>query len=126
MAKKVLVVDDNQDAVNILVALLKKAGYSVAVAKDGLEAIRMIRDEDPALVLLDIMMPKMDGFEVCQAAKSSTRTKDIPIVMITGKTDNDSRYRALKLGATDYLTKPIHPIEAIRKVKGYLKEVSSN
>lgn len=126
MGKKVLVVDDNQDAVNILVAVLKKAGYAVNVARDGLEAIEMIKREDPALVLLDIMMPKMDGFEVCQAAKSNSKTKHIPIVMVTGKNDSDSRYRALKLGAADYLTKPIHPIETLQKVKGYLKPAASN
>jgi len=122
MAKKVLVVDDNEDSVKILVKTLQSAGYSVQLARDGIEAIVMIRNEDPDLVLLDIMMPRMDGFEVCQAVKSNSKTKHIPIVIITGKTDTDSKYRALKLGASDYVTKPIRPFETVQKVKTYLQK----
>jgi DNA-binding response OmpR family regulator len=122
MAKEVLVVDDNQDAVNILVRVLEKNGYAVLVARSGEEAIRMTRSEDPGLILLDIMMPGIDGFEVCQAVKSSSKTKHIPIVMVTGKTDFESRFRALRLGAADYLRKPIHPVETVMKVKAYLKQ----
>ena len=122
MAKKVLVVDDNEDSVKILVKTLQSAGYSVQLARDGIEAIVMIRNEDPDLVLLDIMMPRMDGFEVCQAVKSNSKTKHIPIVIITGKTDTDSKYSALKLGASDYVTKPIRPFETVQKVKTYLQK----
>lgn len=125
MAKKVLVVDDNEDSVNILLKTLQSAGYSVQLARDGIEAILMIRNEDPDLVLLDIMMPRMDGFEVCQAVKSNSKTKHIPIVIITGKTDINSKYRALKLGASDYVTKPIRPFETVRKVKTYLQKSSN-
>lgn len=121
MAKKVLVVDDNEDSVRILVKTLQSAGYSVRFARDGIEAILMIRNENPDLVLLDIMMPRMDGFEVCQAVKSNSKTKHIPVVIVTGKTDADSKYRALKMGAADYVTKPIRPFETVQKVKTYLK-----
>jgi CheY-like chemotaxis protein len=126
VAKKVLVVDDNEDSVRILVKTLQSAGYSVQFARDGIEAILMIRNEGPDLVLLDIMMPRMDGFEVCQAVKANSKTKHIPIVMVTGKTDFDSRYKALKLGASDYLMKPIRPFETIQKVKTYLNPSSSS
>lgn len=121
MAKKVLVVDDNEDSVNILVRTLQSAGYSVQFARDGIEAIVIIRNEIPDLVLLDIMMPRMDGYEVCQAVKANSKTKHIPIVMVTGKDDIESRYRALKLGASDYMTKPIRPFETVQKVKSHLR-----
>lgn len=124
MPKKVLIVDDNQDAINILSAIIKKGGYLATVAKDGVEAIQKIKDESPALILLDIMMPKMDGFEVCQTVKSDAETKHIPILMVTAKTDPASRARGLKLGASDYLMKPIHPAETLRKVKEYLDETT--
>lgn len=115
-----MVVDDHEDSIKILIKTLQSAGYSVQFARDGIEAILMIRNENPDLVLLDIMMPRMDGFEVCQAVKANSNTKHIPIVMVTGKTDFESRYKAMKLGASDYLTKPIRPFETIQKVKTYL------
>jgi len=120
MPKKVLVVDDNQDAINILSAILKKAGYLVGVAKDGQEALQKLDSEIPALILLDVMMPKMDGYEVCKAIKTNPAISQIPILMISAKTDGTSQKRGLELGAADYLMKPIQPNEILRKVKQYL------
>lgn len=119
-SKKVLVVDDNPDAVNILMTVLKRGGYTVEIARNGSEALQKINEENPELILLDIMMPKMNGFEVCKAVKSDSKTRHITVLMITGKTDTESRAEGLRLGATDYLVKPIHPMEALRKVKEYL------
>lgn len=122
MSKKVLVVDDNQDAINILTAILKKAGYGIVAAMDGQEALQRIENEIPALILLDVMMPKMDGFEVCRAIKSDSKVSHIPILMISAKTDAVSKKRGLDLGAADYLMKPIQPSEILRKVKQYLPD----
>jgi two-component system alkaline phosphatase synthesis response regulator PhoP len=126
MSKKVLVVDDNQDAINILSAILKKAGYLVGVAKDGQEALQKISSDIPALILLDVMMPKMDGYEVCKAIKTDPNVSQIPILMISAKTDGISQKRGLELGAADYLMKPIQPNEILRKVRQYLGDDSSS
>src|SRR3569832_1795092 len=120
MSKIVLVVDDNQDAINILSAILKKAGYLVGVAKDGQEALQKLNSDIPSLILLDVMMPKMDGYEVCKAIKTNPAVSQIPILMISAKTDGVSQKRGLELGAADYLKKPIQPNEILRKVKLYL------
>ncbi|MCG3117868.1 MAG: response regulator [Candidatus Manganitrophus sp. SA1] len=114
-SKKILVVDDDPDAVNIVTTILKIAGYSVISAKDGLDAMEKIRCEHPALILLDIMMPRMDGFEVCKAIKKNPKFSHIPVSIISAKMDPVSKKRAMMLGVRDYITKPIHPAEALRK-----------
>jgi DNA-binding response OmpR family regulator len=126
MAKRVLIVDDNQDALHILSAVLNRGGYLVSIAKNGMEAIEKVREENPALILLDIMMPKMDGFEVCKEIKSRSETSRIPILMITARKDPESRKRGLEVGASEYLVKPIHPAEVLRKVQEYLGNDSSS
>lgn len=120
MSKKILVVDDNQDTLNILAAILKKGGYQVILAKDGLEAIEKVREETPALLLLDIMMPKIDGFGVIQALKQDARFREIPILIVTAKTDPASKTQSLGLGASDYLVKPVNPAEILRKISQYI------
>jgi len=125
MSKKVLVVDDNQDAINILSAILKKAGYFVDIAKDGQEALQRVSSDVPALILLDVMMPKMDGYEVCKAIKTNPSISQIPILMISAKTDGVSQKRGLELGAADYLMKPIQPNEILRKVRQHLGDDTS-
>jgi CheY-like chemotaxis protein len=116
-SKKVLVVDDNRDAVSIMTSILKIAGYSVISAKDGLEAMHQIQRENPALILLDITMPEMDGFAVCQAVKMNPKVSHIPIFLISAKTDPASRKRGLQVGAHDFITKPIDPTETLRKIR---------
>jgi DNA-binding response OmpR family regulator len=115
--KKALVVDDNQDAVNILTTILNRAGYSVITAKDGLEAMHKIQREDLALVLLDIMMPEMDGFAVCEAVKRDPRLSHIPILMVSAKGDTASIERGLQAGAHDFIPKPIDVTETLRKIR---------
>ncbi len=126
MSKKVLIVDDNQDAIHILTAVLKRGGYLVSIAKNGSEAIEKVGQERPALILLDIMMPKMDGFEVCQEIKGNEETRHIPILMLTARKDPESRKRGIEMGASEYLVKPIHPAEVLRKVQEYLGEDRSS
>jgi two-component system alkaline phosphatase synthesis response regulator PhoP len=117
MSQKILVADDNQDTVLILSAILRKEGYAVITANDGLAAIQSASREMPALILLDVMMPQKDGFEVCTAIKENSRTKDIPIVMLTAKTDPFSRSRGLALGCCEFMTKPLNPRQVLQKVK---------
>jgi DNA-binding response OmpR family regulator len=120
MAKKVLVVDDHPDAINILTIILQQGGYDTVTAKDGIEALQKIHDESPDLVLLDVMMPKMDGYEVCREVKANPETKQIPIIMLSAKTDTASKEKGYQLGAADYVVKPINPSEILNKVKEYL------
>jgi CheY-like chemotaxis protein len=117
--KKVLVVDDNKDTISILTTILKIAGCSVITAQNGIEAMQQIQLENPSLVLLDIMMPKMDGFEVCKAVKNNPDLRHIPIVMVSAKRDEASKYRAQRLGADDFINKPILPSEILRKVRNF-------
>jgi two-component system alkaline phosphatase synthesis response regulator PhoP len=120
MREKILIVDDNRDAISILTATLKKEGYSVVVAKNGLEAVEKGLEENPALILLDLMLPKMDGLQVCKIMKANPKTTHIPILMLTAKKDEASKIRSLELGASEYLLKPIIPADIVRKVREYL------
>lgn len=120
MARKILVVDDNQDTLNILGAVLRKGGYDTLFAKDGLEAIQKAREASPALILLDIMMPRMDGLEVLRILKGDAAYARTPILVVTAKTDPLSKNQSLELGASDYLIKPIDPGEILRTIKHYI------
>lgn len=120
MPHKVLAVDDNIDTILILSAVLEREGYEVITAKDGLEAVEKTERDLPAIVLLDLMMPKMNGFEVCRAIRGNPKTNHIPILMLTAKTDPFSREQGLALGANEYLTKPLNPKEILTKVREHL------
>jgi two-component system alkaline phosphatase synthesis response regulator PhoP len=120
MPHKVLAVDDNVDTILILSAVLEKEGYHVITARDGLEAIEKVQSDLPALILLDLMMPKMNGFDVCRAIKGNPKTSHIPILMLTAKTDPSSRKQGLALGANEYLTKPLNPKEILTKIREHL------
>tara|TARA_B100001964_G_C14191720_1_gene581388 strand:+ start:806 stop:1168 length:363 start_codon:yes stop_codon:yes gene_type:complete len=117
--RTVLVVDDTEANVDILVEALS-ADYEVSVAMDGLDALESVGDEPPDLVLLDIMMPEMDGYEVCRRLKADDATKNIPVIFITGLNDEESTGKGLELGAVDYITKPFNSSEVIGKVKKYI------
>ena len=120
--KKILVVDDSQDALNILEAVLKRGGFKVQVVSNGEEALRKIRKFPPDLVLLDMMMPKMDGLEVCRILKGDPGLSHIPILMLSAKDDPALHERALQVGASAFIEKPVHPREVLRKIKTYFYE----
>lgn len=120
MPHRVLAVDDNIDTILILSAVLEKEGYNVITAKDGLEAVEKAERELPALIVLDLMMPKMNGFEVCRIIKGNPKTSHIPILMLTAKADPFSREQGLALGANEYLTKPLNPKEILTKIRQHL------
>ena len=116
----ILVVDDTQSNIDVLIELLD--AYDIIVATDGATAIEILNeDKDIDLILLDIMMPEMDGFEVCEILKNNNETKDIPIIFLTAKTDVDSIQKGFDIGGVDYITKPFRPVELISRIKTHLK-----
>ena len=124
MPKQILIVDDDEDSLFILSAILTKAGYGVSTAKDGQEALRILCRSRPDLVLLDLILPEMDGFSVSETIKSSASLRAIPVLMISAWTDADSvlEKQSLRAGAEELLTKPIDPKTLLSKVKKYLKK----
>jgi putative two-component system response regulator len=116
MGKEILVVDDTEANIDILVDILDEE-YEVAVALDGEGALEYLEDEVPDCILLDVMMPGMDGFEVCKRIKADDRVKHVPVVFITAMTEESEIQKGLSLGASGYIKKPIDPEEVLAKVK---------
>lgn len=116
MSQKILVADDEPNIVISLEYLLKREGYTVLIARDGQEALETIAREQPDLVLLDVMMPKKTGFEVCQALRASDDLQGIKILMLTAKGRDTDVAKGLALGADAYVTKPFSTRELVRKV----------
>lgn len=117
MAGEILVVDDEPNIVLSLEFLMKKEGYGVRTASNGEEAMQAIRESKPDLVLLDVMMPRMDGYEVCQAVRSDPQLNDMLILMLTAKGREVEREKGLALGADDYVTKPFATRDLVEKVR---------
>jgi DNA-binding response OmpR family regulator len=118
--QKILVVDDEPEAVELVEFNLKQAGYEVATAADGAEALKRARAVQPNLIVLDVMLPEMDGLEVCKILRREEVTAGIPIIMLTAKAAEIDRVVGLELGADDYLTKPFSPRELLLRVKKIL------
>lgn len=114
--RTILVVDDNPDNVEILRAFLESRGYTVADANDGQAALAKLDQVRPALVLLDVMMPGMDGWQVCRTIKNHPQLGDTRVVMVTAKSGFEDKYEGLRSGADDYLTKPVDLKELADKV----------
>ena len=117
----VLIVDDNPTNLAVLSQVLKQQGYKVRVAIDGESAVAQAHADPPDLILLDVQMPGIDGFEACQQLKASTTTAEIPIIFITAATSVDSKVKGLTLGAVDYITKPFQHEEVLARVKVHLQ-----
>ena len=116
----VLVVDDEPTARTMLRLILVRAGFEVLEAQDGSEALDEVQRNVPDLMILDIMMPGIDGFEVCRILRNQDETADLPIIMLSARADAESVNRGLLLGATKYLTKPVMPDELTRHVREVL------
>jgi len=115
--KKILVVDDKPEVVQLVKATLEGEDYQVIDASDGREALEKIGKEKPDLVLLDVIMPKMDGFEVLTKVKNDPQTKDIPIIMLTARGQKLDKDKGRRLGAQDYIVKPFSPSHLLRKIE---------
>jgi DNA-binding response OmpR family regulator len=120
MKSKILVVDDEPDALEVLGFKLREAGFEPVFAKDGKRAIAAAREEHPALIVLDLMLPEVDGLEVCKVLRRDNTTATIPIVMLTARAAEMDRVVGLELGADDYVTKPFSPRELVLRIKKLL------
>ncbi len=117
MTYSVLVAEDEPNIVLSLQFIMKKAGLNVRVAEDGEDAVREMEKEKPDIVLLDIMLPKRDGFSVCEAIKRNSEWSDVKVVMLSAKSREEDKQRAMDLGADDYITKPFSTRELVERVK---------
>ena len=122
MSAKVLVVDDDANIVKLLKLYLEKEEYNVITASNGAMALSMFKQENPAIIILDIMMPEMDGNQVCREIR---KTSDVPIIMLTAKGETFDKVLSLELGADDYMVKPFDPKELIARVKAILRRSES-
>ncbi|MEM7332146.1 MAG: response regulator [Chloroflexota bacterium] len=123
MTQSVLVVDDEPMARTLLRLMLVRAGFNVSEAEDGFDALNKVKINPPDVVLLDVMMPGMDGFKVCESLRQDEKTMGLPIIMLSAKTDLDSINKGLRAGATKYLTKPISPEDLTHHVRDTLNDV---
>ncbi len=118
--KKIMLVDDAKAILMLEQQILEDYPFDIVTANDGAEAVSRVKSEKPDLILLDVNMPKMDGYEVCQQIRAQEETQDIPIIMVTTRDEEDSMETGYINGATDYITKPIDETELLTKVKDVL------
>ena len=121
MSAKVLVVDDNPLNVKMLADILAFKGYQVVKASGGQEALALVRSEKPDLVLLDVMMPDLDGYSVCASIRANPETEMLPVVMVTALDPKDERAKGLDAGADDFLSKPVNQHELLARVRSLLR-----
>lgn len=125
MSSSVLIVDDEPMARTLLRLMLVRAGFDVIEAEDGFDALERIDERIPDIMILDVMMPGMDGFTVCETVRKQDGVSELPIIMLSAKTDTESVNRGLRVGANKYLTKPISPDDLTRQVRDLLENVGS-
>ncbi|MEL6308663.1 MAG: response regulator transcription factor [Chloroflexota bacterium] len=118
MSERILVVDDDQHIIDLAQMYLEQDGFTVESANDGRAALNKILDDEPALVVLDLMMPELDGWEVCRRVRAQS---DVPIIMVTARGEDIDKIVGLELGADDYLAKPFNPRELVARVKAILR-----
>ena len=116
---KILVVDDDEDSRTLLAHLLKREGYEVATAIDGQDAVEKLPDASIDVLLLDVMMPRMDGFAVCEAPK----TASLPVILLTARDDMETRANGMKLGVSDFLAKPVNKQELFQRVRTQIEAI---
>ena len=121
MKIRIGVIEDNQVNIDLIRYQLKVEDFEVFVEKTGEKGLKMIRDQKPDLILLDIGLPDIDGFELCKTLRSDERTKNYPIIMLTARIEDSDRIEGLKLGADDYITKPYNTEELILRIRNLLK-----
>ena len=117
----VLIVDDTPKNLQVLGSVISREGYRVAAATHGVQALEMVGVIRPDLILLDIMMPEMDGFEVCRRLQASAETRDIPVIFLTARSESEDIVKGFEVGAVDYLTKPFNTAELVARVRSHLE-----
>jgi phosphate regulon transcriptional regulator PhoB len=118
---RVLVVEDEQDVAEMIRYNISKEGYDVAVVKNGADAIERARELRPDVVLLDIMIPQLNGWEVCRRLKQEPRTRAIPVIMVTGRVEEGDKILGFEMGADDYITKPFSPRELVARIRAVIR-----
>jgi len=123
--EKILVAEDEQDIQKVIKITLKfKGGFNVSFANNGLEVLDLVKQDRPQLIILDVMMPRMDGYETCRRLKADPDTSSVPVVFLTAKAQEKEIEEGLKLGAIDYIKKPFEPDEFVAKVKSILAGIT--
>jgi CheY-like chemotaxis protein len=120
--KKILLVDDSSTVIMMEQMILSKNNYDLVTARDGQEGVAKALSEKPDLILMDVMMPRMDGFEACRKIRAENSTKSIPVIMVTTRSELTSVETGYASGCNDYVTKPINSLELLSKVKNYLAD----
>jgi diguanylate cyclase (GGDEF)-like protein len=124
--KKILIIDDTEFMTKLISDILKNAGYDVVSASDGKQGIQKVREEKPDLVILDVIMPGMDGYEVCKTLRDDESNNLMPIIMLTAHDNEDDKLTGLELGADDYIIKPFNSRELVSRVRNTLKRIDRN
>ena len=126
MSAKILIVEDEPDILELLAYNLRQAGFEVSTSSDGEEALRMAQADPPDLLVLDLMLPGMDGLELCRLLKQQEALRRVPVLMLTAKAEEVDRIVGLELGADDYVTKPFSPRELVLRIKAILRRATAN
>ena len=126
MGNKILVVDDEENIVKLVSYNLEQEGYEIITANEGKEALAKIEQEEPDLMILDLMLPKIDGFDICRKVRKDSNSNNLPIIILSAKEEEIDKILGLELGADDYVTKPFSPRELIARVKAVLRRVDYN
>ncbi len=119
--RKLLIVDDNKQITSILEEYAKKEGYKTVIAYDGIEAMEKFQSENPDIILLDVMMPKKDGFSVCREIRKDS---NVPVIMVTARGEDYERIMGLEIGADDYIVKPFSPGEVMARIKAIMRRIN--
>src|SRR5438093_12651634 len=119
--RNILIIEDESDVADLLTLNLRKAGFRISTAADGASGLQNARDDRPDFIVLDLMLPKISGLEVCRILKSDTATSQIPILMLTAKAEEVDRIVGLEFGADDYVTKPFSPREVMLRIRAILR-----
>ncbi len=123
MAKKILLVEDEEEILQLAKLYLEKEGFRTCLARTGLDALKQVKAEHPDLVILDLMLPELDGLEVCKRIRSDSQTAMLPIIMLTAKAEESDTILGLELGADDYVTKPFSPKALVARVKALFRRL---
>lgn len=124
MSPRILAVDDDEDILALIKLILKQHGLEMIQATSGMEALERLTHDLPDLVILDLMMPEMDGLEVCRHIRADPRTAHLPVMILTARTQPESRAEAFRAGADDYVTKPVHPGELVARLRAILEHAA--